>query len=48
MAQRQQRGWLKKDGRAQGETWVLFLTWWNCDGRRTIECHCMISFWENL
>ena len=24
MAQRNQRGWLKKESRAQGETWVLF------------------------
>lgn len=24
MAQRNQRGWLKKEFRAQGETWVLF------------------------
>ena len=24
MAQRHQRGWLKKEERAQGETWVLF------------------------
>jgi RNA:NAD 2'-phosphotransferase (TPT1/KptA family) len=24
MAQRHQRGWLKKEKRAQGETWVLF------------------------
>jgi hypothetical protein len=24
MAQRDQRGWLKKEKRAQGETWVLF------------------------
>jgi hypothetical protein len=25
MGQRHQRGWLKKEQRAQGETWVLFL-----------------------
>jgi hypothetical protein len=25
MAQRPQRGWLKKEKRAQGETWVLML-----------------------
>ena len=24
MAQRHQRGWLKKEKRTQGETWVLF------------------------
>ena len=24
MAQKHQRGWLKKEKRAQGETWVLF------------------------
>jgi len=24
MAQRRQRGWLKKEARSQGETWVLF------------------------
>ena len=24
MAQRHQRGWLKKETRSQGETWVLF------------------------
>ena len=33
MAQRHQRGWLKKERRAQGETWVLFFrTTRKCDG----------------
>jgi len=35
MAQRHQRGWLKKEKRAQGETWVLFFrTTRKSDGRR--------------
>jgi hypothetical protein len=35
MAQRRQRGWLKKENRIQGETWVLyFRTTRKSDGRR--------------
>jgi hypothetical protein len=35
MAQRNQRGWLKKEERAQGETWVLFFrTTRKSDGKR--------------
>ena len=35
MAQRLQRGWLKKEKRVQGETWVLyFRTMRRTDGRR--------------
>ena len=35
MAQRRQRGWLKKERRVQGETWVLyFRTRRKSDGRR--------------
>jgi hypothetical protein len=35
MAQRHQRGWLKKEKRAQGETWVLFFrTIRKSDGKR--------------
>jgi hypothetical protein len=35
MAQRHQRGWLKKEKRAQGETWVLlFRTTRKSDGKR--------------
>jgi tetratricopeptide (TPR) repeat protein len=35
MAQRHQRGWLKKEKRAQGETWVLFFrTTRKSDGKR--------------
>ena len=35
MAQRHQRGWLKKEKRAQGETWVLFFrTSRKSDGKR--------------
>ena len=35
MAQRHQRGWLKKEKRAQGETWVLFSrTTRQSDGKR--------------
>jgi hypothetical protein len=35
MAQRNQRGWLKKESRAQGETWVLFFrTSRKSDGKR--------------
>ncbi len=35
MAERHQRGWLKKEKRAQGETWVLFFrTTRKSDGKR--------------
>jgi len=35
MAQRHQRGWLKKETRSQGETWVLFFrTTRRADGKR--------------
>jgi hypothetical protein len=35
MAQRRQRGWLKKENRTQGETWVLhFRTTRKSDGKR--------------
>ncbi len=35
MAQRHQRGWLKMEKRAQGETWVLFFrTTRKSDGKR--------------
>ncbi len=35
MAQRRQRGWLKKESRTRGETWVLyFRTRRESDGRR--------------
>jgi hypothetical protein len=35
MGQRHQRGWLKKEKRSQGETWVLhFRTTRKCDGKR--------------
>ena len=35
MAQRRQGGWLKKEARSQGETWVLFFrTTRRCDGKR--------------
>ena len=35
MAQRHQRGWLKKEKRAQAETWVLFFrTTRQSDGKR--------------
>ena len=35
MAQRHQRGWLKKEMRAEGETWVLFFrTTRKSDGKR--------------
>jgi hypothetical protein len=35
MAQRNQRGWLKKESRAHGETWVLFFrTTRKSDGKR--------------
>ena len=35
MSQKHQRGWLKKEKRAQGETWVLFFrATRKCDGRR--------------
>ena len=35
MARRHQRGWLKKEERAQGETWVFFYrTTRKSDGKR--------------
>ena len=35
MAQRYQRGWLKKEARSQGETWMLFFrTTRKSDGQR--------------
>ena len=35
MAQRRQRGWLKKETRSQGETWILFFrAIRNFDGKR--------------
>jgi hypothetical protein len=35
MAQRHQRGWLKKEKRSQGETWMLFFrTIRKSDGKR--------------
>ena len=35
MAQRHQHGWLKKERRAKGETWVLFFrATRKCDGKR--------------
>ncbi len=35
MAQRQQRGWLKKENRVPGETWVFyFRTTRKSDGKR--------------
>jgi hypothetical protein len=40
MAQRHQRGWLKKEKRAQGETWVLFFrTNWVRTGRWIFQDH---------
>ena len=44
MAQRRQRGWLKKETRIQGETWVLyFRTTRKFDGRR-VENKIPIGF----
>src|SRR5258706_2815571 len=44
MAQRRQRGWLKKESRTQGETWVLyFRTTRKFDGRR-VENKIPIGF----
>jgi hypothetical protein len=35
MGQKRQKGWLKKETRSQGETWVLFFrTTRKCDGKR--------------
>ena len=48
MAQRHQRGWLKKEKRAQGETWVLFFrTTRNCRFAPTFHAQalcCLPSF----
>src|SRR5919201_6185566 len=48
MAQRHQRGWLKKEQRAQGETWVLFFrTTRKCDGKR-VENKIPIGLVQNF
>src|SRR5437870_13536427 len=48
MAQRNQRGWLKKEKRAQGETWVLFFrTTRKSDGKR-VENKIPISLVRHL
>src|SRR6266567_7750072 len=48
MAQRHQRGWLKKEKRARGETWVLFFrTTRKSDGRR-VENKVPIGLVHNL
>jgi len=48
MAQRHQRGWLKKESRAPGETWVLFFrTSRESDGRR-VECKIPIGLVNDL
>jgi hypothetical protein len=48
MAQSHQRGWLKKETRAQGETWVLFFrTTRKSDGRR-VENKVPIGLVHNL
>ena len=41
MAQRHQRGWLKKETRSNGETWVLFYrTIRKSDGKRVEKQDC--------
>ena len=48
MAQRHQRGWLKKETRSQGETWVLFFrTTRKSDGKR-VETKVPIGLVENF
>ena len=48
MAQRSQRGWLKKETRAHGETWGLFFrTPRKSDGRR-VECKIPIGLVKDL
>jgi hypothetical protein len=48
MAQRHQCGWLKKEKRAQGETWVLFFrTTRKSDGKR-VENKIPIGFVRNF
>ena len=48
MAQRPQRGWLKKEKRTQGETWVLFFrTTRKSDGKR-VENKTAIGLVQNL
>jgi hypothetical protein len=48
MAQRHQRGWLKKEQRTQGETWVLFFrTTRKSDGKR-VENKISIGLVQNL
>jgi len=48
MAQRHQRGWLKKEKRSQGETWVLhFRTTRKSDGKR-VENKVPIGLVRNL
>jgi integrase len=48
MAQRHQRGWLKKEKRTQGETWVLFFRITRkCDGKR-VENKIPIGLVQNF
>ena len=48
MARRYQRGWLKKETRSQGETWVLFYrTARKSDGKR-VECKIRIGLVKDL
>lgn len=48
MVQRRQRGWLKKEGRAHGETWVLFFrTTRKPDGKR-VKCKVPIGLVEKF
>ena len=44
MARRHQRGWLKKEVRSQGETWVLyFRTVRKLDGKRANATKCCLE-----
>ena len=48
MAQKNQRGWLKKESRAQGETWVLFFrTTRKSDGKREHRTGAAIQMCQN-
>src|SRR5260370_32605595 len=48
MAQRRQRGWLKKENRTQGETWVLYLRTTGKSDRRRVENKIPIGLIRDL
>ena len=48
MARRQQRGWLKKESRTHGDTWVLFFRKTRKSDGRRVECKIPIGLVKDL